>query len=86
MVSACITQNEGSQIKPQIITIQQEIETSSRTYMLADLWFLPVLCKTRDLKKAPNYHYSTRNRKVVGVKCCIQRKYIVFHYNDYNDH
>merc|ERR1711994_1167265 len=26
VVSACITQNEGSQIKPQIITIQQEIE------------------------------------------------------------
>ena len=26
VVSACITQNEGSQIKPQIMTIQQEIE------------------------------------------------------------
>ena len=26
MVSACITQNDGSQIKPKIITIQQEIE------------------------------------------------------------
>merc|ERR1712027_52502 len=26
VVSACVTQNEGSQIKPQIITIQQEIE------------------------------------------------------------
>merc|ERR1712061_72966 len=26
VVSACITQNEGSQIKPQILTIQQEIE------------------------------------------------------------
>merc|ERR1711934_656472 len=26
VISACVTQNEGSQIKPQIITIQQEIE------------------------------------------------------------
>merc|ERR1712203_144730 len=26
VVSACVPQNEGSQIKPQIITIQQEIE------------------------------------------------------------
>ena len=26
VVSACITQNEGSAVKPQIITIQQEIE------------------------------------------------------------
>ena len=29
MVSACITQNEGSQIKPQIITIQQETVVSA---------------------------------------------------------